>query len=135
MIIVAVETERAPRVPATERIAAGQKMIYSGATGDPLGPLAESITPLTVRFGFLEAQDVPAALALAAEQGFIEGKPDLGEATYFVSNIAIAATDRPGMAPWRKKLYVAMARNAADPADYFRLPADRTITTSGRIPL
>jgi KUP system potassium uptake protein len=39
------------------------------------------------------------------------------------------------MALWRKKLYVAMARNAADPAKYFRLPDTRTVSTSGRIQL
>jgi KUP system potassium uptake protein len=39
------------------------------------------------------------------------------------------------MAMWRKNLYVAMARNAADAADYFRLPDNQTVTTSGRIRL
>ena len=113
----------------------GRKIVYSGATGDPLHPVAESITPLTVRFGFLEEQDVPAALRVAAAQGLIEGEPNLDDATYFVSKIAIVPTDEPGMSGWRKKLYVAMARNAADPADYFRLPDDRTVITSARIPL
>src|SRR6202034_1362835 len=60
VIIVAVETERSPRVSKSDRILPGRRIIYSGATGDPLGPLAESITPLTLRFGFLEEQDVPA---------------------------------------------------------------------------
>ncbi len=96
---------------------------------------AESITSLTVRFGFLEEQDVPAALRMALEQGLIEGGPDLANATYFVSKVAIEPTREPGMAMWRKRLYVAMARNAADPADYFRLPEDQTVTTSGQIPL
>lgn len=135
VIIVAVETERVPRIADSERIVPGVKLRYSGATGDPLGRLAESITPLTIRFGFLEEQDVPAALQVAVGQGLIEGDPDLEHATYFVSKIAIAATDSAGMAPWRKKLYVTMARNAADPADYFRLPDRQTITTSGRIAL
>jgi KUP system potassium uptake protein len=135
VIIVAVETERVPRIPDSERIVPGRKLRYSGATGDPLGRLAESITPLTIRFGFMEEQDVPAALQVAVGQGLIDGEPDLEQATYFVSKIAIAATDSRGMAPWRKRLYVAMARNAADPADYFRLPVRQTITTSGRIAL
>ncbi len=135
VIIVAVVTERVPRVADSERIVPGRKLLYSGATGDPLGPLAESITPITVRFGFLEEQDVPAALRVAVQQGLIEGEPNLEHATYFVSKVAIAATDSPGMVSWRKKLYVAMARNAADPTDYFRLPYSQTVTTSGRIAL
>jgi hypothetical protein len=32
----------------------------------------------------------------------------------------------PRHGPWRKKLFVAMARNAANPAEYFRLPDDQT---------
>ena len=34
----------------------------------------------------------------------------------------------PGMARWRKALFVAMAHNAANPAAVFGLPADRTVT-------
>lgn len=135
VILLLVETERVPRIPDSERVVPGRKLRFSGATGDPLGRLADSITPLTIRFGFLEQQDVPAALDLAVQQGFIEGNPDVDNATYFVSKIAIEATRSPGMAFWRKKLYVTMARNAADPADYFRLPAHQTITTSDPIPL
>ena len=43
-------------------------------------------------------------------------------------------TDRPGgMRRWRKQLYVALARNASSPADYFHLPADRTVTVGSAI--
>ncbi len=135
VVIVAVETERAPYVADRERVLTGEKIVYSAATGDPLHPAAESITPLTLRFGFLEEQDVPAALRVAAAQGLIEGEPNLDDAAYFVSKTAIVPTREPGMSGWRKKLYVLMARNAADPADYFRLPDDQTVITSARIPL
>jgi KUP system potassium uptake protein len=135
VVIVAVATERVPYLADAERAVPGGKILYSGATGDPLHPAAEGITPLTVRFGFLEEQDVPAALRLAAAQGLIEGEPDLHNATYFVSKIAIVPTHVRAMSRWRKKLYVAMARNAADPADYFRLPDNQTVITSGRVPL
>jgi KUP system potassium uptake protein len=66
---------------------------------------------------------------------FVEGEPDMDRATYFVSKIAIVPAANTGMAAWRKKLYVVMARNAADPAEYFRPPDDQTVTTGGRIPL
>ena len=38
------------------------------------------------------------------------------------------APGRPGMAQWRKVLFLGLARNAADPAAYFGLPVDRTVT-------
>jgi KUP system potassium uptake protein len=106
--------------------------MYSGATGDPLHHAAD-ITAITVRFGLLDEPNVPAALRLATERHLIDGPLDVDQATYFVSQITIVPCDAPGLATWRKKLFVAMARNAANPAEYFRLPDDQTITMSGRI--
>jgi KUP system potassium uptake protein len=39
------------------------------------------------------------------------------------------------MARWRKRLFVAMARNAASQAEYFRLPRDRTVILGSSIEL
>ena len=39
------------------------------------------------------------------------------------------------MRRWRKQLYVALARNAISAADYFHLPADRTVTIGSSIDL
>ena len=39
------------------------------------------------------------------------------------------------MALWRKKLFVAIARNAASPVAYFHLPDDRTIVMSAHVDL
>jgi KUP system potassium uptake protein len=135
VIIVSVQTERVPHIPDSERIVTKPKMLYSAATGDPLHPAAERITAIAFRFGFLDTPDVPSALRLATERHLLEGEPDLKHATYFLSQITIVATDSTRMAAWRKKLFVTMARNAASAADYFRLPDDRTFTTSGRIHL
>ena len=37
------------------------------------------------------------------------------------------------MAPWRKRLFLATARIAASPVDYFRLPRDRTVILGSAI--
>jgi len=39
------------------------------------------------------------------------------------------------MRRWRKKIFVAVTRNAASPVEYFGLPDERTITIGSRIPL
>ena len=39
------------------------------------------------------------------------------------------------MNPWRKRLFLALARNAANPVAYFRLPDDRTVTVGERVAL
>ena len=134
VIIVSVRIERVPHVPDAERVLAETRTIFSGATGDPL-ELAIDISALTLRFGFQDEPDVPSALRLAAERRLIEGAPDFDQATYFLSQTTIVPADAPGMAAWRKKLFVTMARNAADPARYFRLPDDQTVTMGGRIKL
>jgi KUP system potassium uptake protein len=135
VLIVSVRIEREPHIPDFERVVAEPKFLYSAATGDPLGDAAQRVTPLTLRFGFLDEPDVPAALRLAGEQHLIEGDPDLDRATYFLSQITIVPSGAPGMARWRKKLFLLMARNSANPAHYFRLPDSRTLITGGRVQL
>jgi KUP system potassium uptake protein len=134
VIIVSVQIERVPHVPDAERVVGETRIMYSGATGDPL-ELATDITALTLRFGFLDEPDVPSALRLAAERHLIDGAPDVDQATYFLSQITIVPADTPGMVAWRKKVFVTMARNAANPAEYFRLPDKQTVTMSDRIQL
>jgi KUP system potassium uptake protein len=108
--------------------------MFSGATGDPL-EFAADISALTLRFGFLDEPDVPSALRLASGRELIEGVANVDEATYFLSESTIVPTHAPGMAVWRKKAFVAMARNAANPAEYFRLPDNQTVRMSWRIQL
>ena len=108
--------------------------MFSGATGDPL-VFRGAITGLTVRFGFLDEPDIPAALRVAAQRQLIPGVIDVDHASYFLSQITIVPTDAPGMSAWRKKLFLAMAHNAANPAEYFGLPDNHTVVMGGRIEL
>jgi hypothetical protein len=39
------------------------------------------------------------------------------------------------LARWRKKLFVALARNAATPIEHFDLPRPRTAMTSSEVPM
>ena len=39
------------------------------------------------------------------------------------------------MAGWRKRLFVALSRNAASPVEYFGLPEDRVIALGSRVEL
>jgi len=39
----------------------------------------------------------------------------------------LLATSRPGMAPWREKLFVVMSRNSTNAANFFSLPPDRVV--------
>ena len=122
VVIVAVETQRVPHVPESERLSV-----------DDLGYRDDGITHVTARYGFQDKIDVPHALRLAAKR--IETDIDLDAVSYFISRITIVPTDAPGMRRWRKKLFVAIARNAANPVPYFSLPDDRTIVMGSNIEL
>jgi KUP system potassium uptake protein len=135
VIIVSVINLRVPHVPAADRAQVDARIMFSGATGDPLDIPAERITAVALSFGFLDEPDIPAALRLACEQHLIDGAPDFDRATYFLSQITIVPTKAPGMSGWRKKIFVTMSRNAANPAEYFRLPDNHTVTMSGRVQL
>ena len=77
---------------------------------------------------------MPAALRLAKDDG-LEGSVDLGEPSWFLSKMELVPTRAPGMARWRKHLFLALSRNAGSPAAYFGLPADRVIVMGSQIEL
>ena len=123
VLIVSLTTERVPYVPEHERLSI-----------DDLGYRDDGITHITGRFGFQDPLDVPKLMRQAAQQG-VEGDPQLENPSYFVSRIQIVPTDRPGMAMWRKKLFLAISRNAANPVEVFHLPDNRTVVMGSHIEL
>jgi KUP system potassium uptake protein len=90
---------------------------------------------LTVRVGYRDGSNVPAALALARKRGLLERNLDLEGASYFLSRIHIVPTGERNMARWRKRVFLAMARNAASPIEHFGLPAASTVEVGSRVAL
>jgi KUP system potassium uptake protein len=122
VIIVSLETVRIPHVSEATRLRT-----------EHLGHPADGITVLTARFGFQDVPDVPAALRLAARRNLLEGTLDVDQVAYFLSQITIVPTGPLGIRRWRKRLFLTMVHNAANPAVYFRLPDDRTVTMGERV--
>jgi KUP system potassium uptake protein len=122
VVIVTVVTLNVPHVDEEERV-----------TVDDLGYRDDGITHLTARFGFQDDLDVPRTLRRAAKR--LERDADFEHVSYFLSRITIIPGKAPGLALWRKKLFIAIARNAASPVPYFHLPDDRTIVMSAHIEL
>jgi KUP system potassium uptake protein len=119
--VVSVETQTVPRVPEDERVEV-----------EHLGHGADGITHLTVRFGYTDTPDIPAALATLSPED-TEGRLDLDNATYFLSHIELKQGTEPGMATWRKRLFIATAHITADAAEHFGLPRDRTILLGSHV--
>jgi KUP system potassium uptake protein len=124
VIIVSVDTIS---IPHTEQA-------YN-LTVERLGTGTHKVFHVTTRVGYRDKLDVPKILMMCRKQGLLERNLDLEHASYFLSRIAITPSDHKGMASWRKKLFMMMARNAASPIDHFGLPADRTVIMGSQVDL
>ncbi|HEX8976632.1 MAG TPA: KUP/HAK/KT family potassium transporter [Solirubrobacteraceae bacterium] len=122
VIIVSVDQVSVPHVSERDRFAS-----------EPLGRGLFKIMHVTVRLGYRDRLRIPDALAQARKRGFLDRNLDLEHASYFVSRMTIVPSSRPGMDRWRKRLFIAMARNAASPVDHFGLPSDRTVITGSQV--
>jgi KUP system potassium uptake protein len=85
---------------------------------------------LTLRFGFLEETDVPAALKGVS----MCGEPfNMMKTSFFLSRQTLIASEKPGMALWREKLFAWMLRNAASAMEFFRLPTNRVVELGSQL--
>ena len=123
IVIVSAESVKSPHVDPNEQVC-----IDDGSSR------TDGIALVTARFGFQDPQDVPAALQRAIDDG-LEGDVDLDHASCLLSRTRIAVTDDPEMPPWRKRLFVLMARTEVDPADDMSLPGERTIVIASEVTL
>lgn len=119
VLIVSVLTANVPHVPHA-------KAFFR----DDLGYEDDGIDHITVKFGFSDDQDLPKALHAACLAEVLDIDPEeVLRASYFISRGALRPVPgNRGMVAWRKKLFVGLAHNAADPAARFGLPAQRTVT-------
>jgi KUP system potassium uptake protein len=121
VVIISIETEPVPRVPADQRVVV-----------DDLGYADDGITHVTARFGYMDTPDVPGALALL-DPAATEGRLQLDEASYFLSKIELQCGKAPTMARWRKRLFIATSYITADAAESFALPRNNTVVMGSHV--
>src|SRR4029453_4817424 len=110
VIILSVQTTHTPHVTPDERLS--------------VTALGCDLFNVVLRYGFMDEPNVPEALQLAREQVL---DVDFADVTYFLGRETVIVTKAPGMAMWREKLFVLMARNAVRAPTFFRLPAERVV--------
>ncbi|HEU4977516.1 MAG TPA: KUP/HAK/KT family potassium transporter [Solirubrobacteraceae bacterium] len=108
---------------------------YDRFSVETLGRGLCKVSHVLVHLGYQDRLDVPEALRLCRKHGLLERAIDLEHASYFVSRISITPTKAGPFRAWRKKLFIAMARNAASPIEHFGLPSDRTVMMGSQIAL
>jgi KUP system potassium uptake protein len=123
VVILSGHTANVPHIPWEQRIGI-----------DDLGDPNDGIIHVAAEFGFQDPTDFPEVLRrVCGEHPEADLDPD--QASYFVSRITLRRTHLPGIATWRKRLFLGLAHNAASQAEFLRLPEDRTIVLSAEVPL
>jgi KUP system potassium uptake protein len=85
---------------------------------------------MVVDYGFMDVVDIPAELGRELRAGGLF-KPM--ETSYFLARQTLIASDRPGMAIWREKLFAMMVRNAESAMEFFKLPTNRVIEMGSQL--
>ena len=111
VILLTIDRGNQPRVREQERLT--------------IEKLQLGFARISVRYGFMEHPDIPAALRQAKAAG-LETDP---EATaYYLGRTTPIPTRRiQGMALWKERLFAFMSRNAELTAAYYRIPADQVV--------
>jgi KUP system potassium uptake protein len=121
IVIVGTVSEVIPHVAPQDRI-----------RWHPVGRPEDQIIHINLHYGFQDDQNVPRALEFAQREG-VPIEPD--DAVYFLSRITLHRGPTKYMSRWRKRVFIALAHNAASPTDYFRLPSSRTVSMGATVTL
>lgn len=115
-IILTIRTLGRPRIAEVDRFAVEE--------------LSERFSRVEIRFGFMETQNVSKTLASLRRGGL---KFDIMSTSFYLGRRKLVAGQGMGMPHWQDRLYIALAEAAADPSDYFRLPANRVIELGSHV--
>ena len=109
-VILSVVTAPQPVVPDSERVR--------------METLNELFMRVTLTFGYMEQPNIPRALAICRKQGW---KFDIMSTSFFLSRRSLKASPNSGMPVWQDRLFIGLARTAADATEYFQIPTGRVV--------
>ncbi|WP_027487219.1 potassium transporter Kup [Allorhizobium undicola] len=115
-IILTIKTVNRPRATEAERFVAES--------------LSERFSRVEIRFGYMEQQNVSQALARLRKGGL---KFDIMSTSFYLGRRKLVPDAKAGMPNWQDRLFIALANSAADPSDYFRLPANRVVELGSHV--
>ncbi len=85
----------------------------------------ENFTRAVLSYGFMESPDIPRDLAFALRHG--DNKLEPMQTSYFIGRSTLRPSKHSGMPFWQDLLFIFLYRNASDPTDFFRIPANRVV--------
>jgi KUP system potassium uptake protein len=118
VVFVTIVTEPVARVRANRRVA--------------IEHLEEGFVRVIGHYGFKQSPNVPYLLRKAESEGLHFDPEHL---SFFLGRETILASDRPGMALWREKIFAVMSQNAQRATAFFHIPPDRVVELGTQIEL
>jgi KUP system potassium uptake protein len=118
VVLLSVTTEEIPSVKRAERVS--------------VEVLDQGFRCVKARYGFMDSPDVQEVLDLCRRQGH---DWPVNKTTFFLGRTTLIATDKPGMAVWRKKLFSLMGRNAERATFFFHIPPGRVVELGMQVEL
>jgi KUP system potassium uptake protein len=116
VVILNVRIEEVPHVPASERFS--------------IDCLDSGFWRMSLRFGFMDEPNVPAALDQICGTEF-EFNPE--RASFFLGRESIRCDSGSGLRRWRYQLFAWMSQNARDATSFFSLPQNRVVELGTQI--
>lgn len=118
VVLLSIITEGVPEVPRKDRVAVRE--------------LGEGFWEAIAHYGFMETPNVPRILSKCSAFGL---QIDPTQSSYFLGRETLLPTGRGGLARWRKRLFIVLARNARPANAFFRIPANRVVELGAQVEL
>ncbi|MBV8972679.1 MAG: potassium transporter Kup [Sphingomonadaceae bacterium] len=93
-------------------------------------PLGSNFYRMIVRFGFMQEIDIPATLKMVENCG---PKIKMMDTSFFLARQTLLASDRPGMAIWRERIFAWMLSNSESAMEFFKLPTNRVVELGSQV--
>lgn len=116
-LILTVRTAGIPHVPDEER--------------STYEKVDSNFARIIIRYGFMDAPDVPQALARAIPKSDVA--LDDMTTSYFVGRSVLSASKDEGLPFWQDIILIFLQRNAYNPAEFFNIPSNRIVALGGQV--
>ena len=118
VVLLSVATEHVPEVPIAERV--------------EVKDVGHGFYQVRARFGFMQTPSVRDIFDRCAEAGLSINEADT---SFYLGRETLLTTGKSGLAPWRKKLFAILSRNARTATAFFGLPPNRVVEMGTQIEL
>src|SRR6266571_857512 len=118
IVFLTIMTEDVPHVSADQRVIVKR-------TG-------KGFHRVTARYGFMQDPDINEVLAACKASGL---DIPLAGTTFFLGRETLIASERPGMAMWRARLFGFMSRNALRATAFFKIPPNQVFEVGAYVEL